>query len=81
MSLLWKGTKTFCFANMNVVYKISGKISLIKAFEKKSERKGFSLFIIMQVCDFWQKDDDFKFFEVWEMTVDCRVLRVGNSKN
>ena len=44
---------------MNVVYKISGKVlgipgkvSLIKAFEKKSERKGFSLFIIMQVCDF-----------------------------
>ena len=63
------------------VLRIPGKVSLLKAFEKKSERKGFSLFIIMQVCDFWQKDDDFKFFEVWEMTVDCRVLRVGNSNN
>ena len=47
---------------MNVVYKISGKVSLIKAFEKKSERKGFSLFIIMQVCDVWQKDNDFNIF-------------------
>ena len=44
------------------VLRIPGKVSLLKALENKFERKGFSLFIIMQVCDFWQKDDDFNIF-------------------
>ena len=43
------------------VLSIPGKVSLLKALEKL-ERKGFSLFIIMQVCDFVQKDDDFNIF-------------------
>ena len=43
------------------VLSIPGKVSLLKALEK-FERKGFSLFIIMQVCDFVQKDDDFNIF-------------------
>ena len=67
MSLLWKSTITFPFANMYTykihekVLSIPGKVSLLKAVEK-FERKGFSLFIIMQVCDFVQKDDDFNIF-------------------
>ena len=40
------------------VLSIPGKVSLLKAVEK-FERKGFSLLIIMQVCDF---DDDFNIF-------------------
>ena len=50
-----------CIQNIWKGFKSSRK-GFSKAFEKKSEKKGFSLFIIMQVCDFWQKDDDFNIF-------------------
>ena len=33
-----------------------------KALENKFETKGFNIFIIMQVCDYVQKDDDFNIF-------------------
>ena len=62
------------------VLRIPGKVFLPKALEK-FERKASVYWLLCKFVIFGKKMMISTFFEVWEMTVDCGVLRVGNLEN